>query len=161
MRFLFPEPIPRNEIATTWPERKYSEKLENIRVMWRVFVQWYIFFWTINVAILQLAYTSLAGRSDIIDVFVSAMFLVLNLLGIGACATVYLAMRDDNRAATEIAVAIDGRPAPAFDPRVIAYTTGACAASLVVNCLMWGLMLSASTVGRGPTGAVIRGFLPL
>ena len=98
MSLLFPEPLKRQEVASSWPERKYSEKLENIRVVWRVLVQWYIFFWTINIAVLQLSYQRLSSDgSDVIDMFVSALFVVLNILGLGACLVARSAMNRNNR----------------------------------------------------------------
>jgi hypothetical protein len=135
LAWLFPEPLQRHEVATTWPERKYSEKLEKIRVVWRIFIQWFIFFWTINIAILQLEMPRLSstGSVDLIDRFIAIMFLCLNLFGIGVCYVVQRSCRDANLVAREISVGMDGAKDYPFDTRVLNYSTLACGLSLVLN----------------------------
>lgn len=149
MLWLFPEPLQRREVASSWAERKYSEKLENIRVVWRIFVQWYIFFWTINIGILQfqLPYLTGASKPGAMEIFIAGLFTFLNILGIGVCYVVSASLRSTNRQARELSAKIDGSTDHPFDPMVINYSTVACAASLIVNCALWSVITAFESVG--------------
>lgn len=162
MKWLFAEQLPRNEVATTWPERKYSEKLANVRLVFRSFVQWYIMFWTINIAILQIQYLRSEGVSgtDLVQAVIAAIFVVLNLMGIGLCLFIGRALREDTYAATRLAAEIDAVPDRAFNAPLFNYVMIAGAMSLVLNCAIWTLMMYSSTFGHDAASSLIRSFIP-
>lgn len=122
--------------STAWLQQQYVEKLKNVREFFRLYIQWYTFFWTINVAALAFLTKDSLRNAEII----AWLFVALNLLACGVCFFVWKAASTANDEATTIAASIGDASGSPFSMSIVSYACGAGALSLVANIACWWLL---------------------
>lgn len=128
---------------TDWPKQKYSEKLENIRTIFRVYIQWYTFFWTLNIVALAFLYKGIVKENVMTPMLTAIiwLFVFLNALGIVACYFAWHSMYQTNNDAKELAMSIDSSADSPFNKPLINYSCTGGGLSLVANVICWILLL--------------------
>lgn len=135
-------------------KQQHSLASDNVKQIFSSFVTWYTFFWTLNMAALGFFYSpqaaSLASSQSIhIRLIVTAVFVALNILGIGVCYFCWksicqlrneatIAMQNwlnlqENNLATQPAVGL-------FPVSLSNYVFSAGALSLALNLVAWLLL---------------------
>jgi hypothetical protein len=133
-----------------WQKTKYSDKIENIRIIFQTYIHWYTFFWTINITVMGSFFYSTnldPQKFPILKIIAITLFIVLNTLGIGACYSVWVSMINSNASAREISIALDADSDFPFDQHILHYACAAGAASLLGNLILW-MVLGIHIIGR-------------